>query len=515
MIKQTSIHFCISALAAALSANVYAKDIIINHPTVIKEVKHDTSLPLKYMGPQTNLFHKTSASNLLEHELTPQLGASLIPLKAFQGLGVGLGDYVVADVVPDISSSIGKTQFVESVNFDIGVFDKNTGQLLPGFPKPSMAIWAGFGGACETSGKGQQTVKYDQLAGRWVLSQAAFENAAGPFFECLAVSTSEDATGSYYRYAFEIKTSTNYVRLGLWTDAYYLALMADAPIRTPVACALERNKMLNGQAASMQCLEVNPAFTGPILPINLDGRQVPPSNIPGYIIGLNPPFNLMLGKFHVDFSNPDNTNIELFSIPVAEYKSACADLGGQNCAIQPNTTTRLSILSDRLMSKFIYRQFRDYGSMVATHSVEGPAPKFAPAIRWYELRLSPANPDLHPVVTQQATIAPDTKNRFMGAISIDRFTNIAIGYTVTSSLIYPSLELAYHNYNDPNNRTTIQPLFTGKASQTGVSDWGMRSNMTVDPVDECTFWYSNEYLKETGSMNWSTVIVKFKLAACK
>ena len=61
------------------------------------------------------------------------------------------------------------------------------------------------------------------------------------------------------------------------------------------------------------------------------------------------------------------------------------------------------------------------------------------------------------------------------------------------------------------------PLFAGTGSQLANTfhRWGDYSDMTVDPVDDCTFWYTNEYLKASGTFNWSTRIGSFKFPGCQ
>lgn len=489
---------------------------------VNKDIKHDLSLPLRYLKAKTTgLGHRSLSfnQNRLEDGLSPTklVDSLLVPLKGFQGMGVGLGSYQVTSELPDVNAGIGITQYVQFVNTDLAVFNKATGQLAAGFPKPAQSIWAGFGGVCETNAAGPMAIKHDQFANRWIISQYATPDVNnGPFNYCIAVSTSEDATGTYNRYAYQFNSFSNYVRFGLWPDAYYSTFNMTGPTVTgPLLCAFERSKMLAGLPASNICSQVSNLASGPLLPADLIGQTLPPVGSPEYFIGLFPPINLGIFKFHVDFANPNLTTVETVSVPVAGYVEACGNTGGKACAIQPNTNNRLDVHSDRLMNRFDYRQFSDHGSLVATHTVEGPAPKFAPALRWYELRLLKGDTTFNPIVYQQSTLAPDSKNRFLGSIAIDTFGNIALGYTVTSSLIFPSLELAYHNYTDQLNTLTIQPLVTGTGSQINdVSSWGADSKMLVDPVDQCTFWYTNEYLKTTGSNNWSTFIIKFKLAAC-
>lgn len=500
--------------------NVTNTFAVENRVIVNKAVKHDLSLPLRDLKANTNaLEHYFASQTKPEETMTPTLliESLLIHLSGFQGIGMGLGNYQVTSPLADDNAGIGITQYVQYANSDIAVFNKATGQPAPGFPKSGKSLWAGFGGVCEANAAGPMAIKHDQLANRWVIGQYATADINnGPFAYCIAVSTSEDATGTYHRYMFEFNSLSNYARLALWPDGYYTSFnMLGPTIRGPLICAYERDKMLAGMPANNQCVQIDNLASGPLIPADLTGQTRPPAGNPEYFLGLFPPSSVSIFKFHVNFINPNHTTVETVSVPVAAYVEACSSTGGKACAIQPNTTNRLDVHSDRFMNRVAYRQFFDHGSMVATHTVEGPTPKFAPALRWYEFRLTNGDPTFNPIVYQQATLAPDSKNRFLGSIAIDRFGNIALGYNVTSSLIYPSLELAYHNFNADLNTLTIQPLVTGMGSQiNGETSWGADSKMLVDPVDQCTFWYSNQYLKSTGSNNWSTFIMKFKLAAC-
>jgi len=272
--------------------------------------------------------------------------------------------------------------------------------------------------------------------------------------------------------------------------------------------------MLNGETAGIQCRQFT-GGTGSLLPADLEGQRIPPAGTHEYFIGLSPPDGLILFRFHVDFTHPElSTVTNALKIPVKTYSAACAELNGNQCAIQPFTTNKLNIVTGRLMPRLVYRQFDGYGSIVANHSVRGPFPRYAPAIRWYELRTSD-DPTVIPTVHQQATLAPDSKNRHTGGIAINRLGHIALGYTVISSLVYPSMEFAARSDNDPLNTLETQVLFTGRASQINdIHSWSRYSLMSVDPADDCTFWYSNEYLKTMGSYNWSTFITWFRLTGC-
>src|SRR6476661_8534732 len=114
---------------------------------------------------------------------------------------------------PDTNGAVGATQYVQWVNTAFAVYDKATGALAPGFPKAGNALWAGFGGVCQNSNDGDPIVQYDKLANRWVMTQFAVSST--PYTQCIAVSTTSDATGTYNRYAFSYGTQFNdYPKLG-------------------------------------------------------------------------------------------------------------------------------------------------------------------------------------------------------------------------------------------------------------------------------------------------------------
>src|SRR5438132_243895 len=89
---------------------------------------------------------------------------------------------------------------VVSISSLSAVFAQATGAVIYG-PAAGNSLWTGFGGPCETTNNGEPIVRYDKAAGRWVMSQFA-GNTVGSYVQCVAISTTSDATGSYYRYAF-------------------------------------------------------------------------------------------------------------------------------------------------------------------------------------------------------------------------------------------------------------------------------------------------------------------------
>ena len=175
------------------------------------------------------------------------------PILNFEGIAYpGIGCHCAP---PDPSGAVGQTQYVQMVNEAFQVFDKATGGSILG-PNSISSLWSGFGGACQTGGAGDPVVLYDQLADRWIISQFASADGSTPTTdECVAVSTSGDATGAYYRYGFHLGTSFyDYPHLGVWPDAYYLSMIVFSADGTtylgPQPFAFDRTAMLAGKTAT-------------------------------------------------------------------------------------------------------------------------------------------------------------------------------------------------------------------------------------------------------------------------
>jgi hypothetical protein len=272
-------------------------------------------------------------------------------------------------------------------------------------------------------------------------------------------------------------------------------------------CALDRAKMLVGDPSAQQVCFQFSTNDGGLLPSDLDGSTPPPAGAPNYVVeyGTN---SLDLFKFHVDFTTPANSTLTGPTvISVAPFSAACN--GGGTCIPQGGTNQQLDSLADRLMYRLAYRNFGDHESLVVDHSVTAGT---SVGVRWYELR----NLSGTPTVFQQGTYAPDSKYRWMGSIAMDGSGDIAMGYSVSISTTFPSIAYTGRVPTDaPGTMEAETTIQAGTGSQiSGLNRWGDYSAMTVDPVDDCTFWYTNEYLKATGSFNWSTRIASFKFPGC-
>jgi len=499
-----------------------AQEEVQFYPEVFHEIKHDVSPPLRDMPPGARSQGPPRTIRLLRPhppqpattQPDPALQTSVLPLVGttsglnFLGVGVGLGNYSVNSAPPDTNGAAGATQFVQWVNTDFAVFSKTTGALAFG-PVAGNTLWTGFGGQCEAHNDGDPIAQYDKAAGRWVMAQPVFEN---PYTYCIAVSTTSDATGSYHRYAFSMPNFPDYPKLGVWPDAYYgsFNLFSGNSFLGAYACAFDRSKMLTGAAATQQCFHTASSF-GSLLPSDLDGATAPPAGSPNYLLnfGTN---SLNLWKLHVDFTTPANSTFTgPANIPVGAFSEAC---GGAVCIPQSGTKEKLDSLGDRLMYRLAYRNFATavppHESLVVNHSVVAGT---GTGVRWYELR----NPGGTPSVYQQGTYAPDSKFRWMGSIAMDKVADIAVGYSVSSSAMHPAVRYSGRVPGDPLGTLESEAtIINGAGSQSrNLNRWGDYSSMSIDPVDDCTFWYTNEYLKASGTFNWSTQIASFKFSACQ
>lgn len=411
--------------------------------------------------------------------------------------------------VPDNDGAAGDTQYVQWINVQYAVFNKATGAKLLG-PVSGSTLWSGFGGPCQTANSGDPIVQFDKIAHRWVLTQHATPSG-GPYYNCVAVSLTSDATGRYYRYAFQLTTNfPDYPKLSVWPDAYYLTLDEQNPANgynfvDAMACALDRTAMLKGTAAQSVCFTTTGPLFHSLLPADLDGSILPPAGAPNYMMNLGTNA-LNLYQFHVDFQTTANSTFTgPVSIPVNAFVKACL---GQICVPQAGTTQTLDSLADRLMWRLAYRHFPDgHESLVTGHAVGSANAIF----RWYEIQ----NPGGTPQVVQQGNINPDSNYRWMGSVAMDQVGDIAAGYSESSSAMSPAIYLSGRQASDPLNTMGGESLvFAGAGSQEGSNRWGDYSSMTMDPTDDCTFWYTSEYLPAAGSFNWNTRIVSFSFPGC-
>lgn len=420
----------------------------------------------------------------------------------------GVGN-VFGSVPPDTNGDVGPEHYVQTVNVAMGVFDKEGNVLVN--PTPINALWNGFGGICETNNNGDPIVLYDSAADRWMISQFAL--ASGDNHQCIAISRTGDPTGEYYLYDFPYGELMNdYPKFGVWTDGYYMGVnQFGAGFANGGVVAYERDKMLVGAEARQIKIgfENSQESVYTPMPLDIDGFLPPPQGAKQYFLTLgNAEINVW--QFAVDWNNPDASDFtKVVDIPVASY-------GQPPMVTQPNGAG-LSTIDDRIMFRAAYRNLDGQGKIVFTHNVASPVVGGEAALRWYELDVDQIAGTAS--LVNQGTFAPDTTSRWMGSAAMDVNGNIAVGYSIASPDLHPSINAATRLATDPANTLTSEiRLHTGSGSQAPVNRgrWGDYSSMSVDPVDECTFWFTTEYYKaeNTDTTSWSTRVSSFKIPTC-
>src|SRR5438876_6545624 len=508
-------------------------------------VKFDVSPPLRDMKP---LPWKECTKSENEEQGPIPLGpvGPVVPDKAVQRvLGkIGIpGPIISFDgnsnlcgcSPPDPNGEVGPNHVVTMANLHFQIFDKSGNSLFG--PAANNTLWARFGGDCQTDNSGDPVVLYDRLADRWMLTQFT---ASGPtYFECVALSTTNDPLGTYDRWA--IATGSNfpdYPKAGMWPTAYFFSTREFLNGNTFVgvgAYALDRAQALahNPNPTIVSFLAPpTPAYVvgDGLLPSDLDGTTPPPgSTPPNYFVGSqdnNGPYGapqdaLNIWKFQYDPANPGASSFALTNtLPTTPFNSILALCGGTRaCIPQPNTTNRIDHLGyrQRPLFRLAYRNFGDHESLVTNQSVSagtGPNGEVS-GIRWWELR-SPAS---SPVIFQEGTYAPgltDGIHRWMGSIAMNSHGDMALGYSAsngTNPSVFPSVFYTARHSGDPPGQMTLGEgsIKDGTGSQTGSNRWGDYTAMVVDPTDDITFWYINEYVPTTGPIGWRLRIGAFRL----
>jgi len=528
--------------ATALMASVVGAALISTpalaaatpRPKVIRAIQHDRSLPLRSLHGISSSGH--GQSRVPGHSAAPAAppltsvvsGDPVLQTTApatsgpalagsFEGIGAGIPGFYVSYDPSDVNGAIGPNEYFQVVNASIAVFGRDGSIILA--PEPISTVWAGFGGLCETTNGGDPIVLYDRAADRWLLSQLAYSGANGtsvPYLNCIAVSTSGDPTGAYYRYAFPRSELPDYTKLSVWPDAYYLTdndFQNGNSFTGAAYAALDRSAMLAGGSANMIVFSLGTTYQS-LLPAGQDGPTPPPAGSPGYALALgNDWASLNEWRLHADFATPTNSTLSgPFAIPVAPFRELCNGFG--SCVVQPSEGQPLAAIGDRLMYRLAYRNFGDHESLVVSHSVDpGQGGNNSGGIRWYEVR----NPAGTPSLYQQGTFAPDSNYRWMGSVAMDARGDLAAGYSVSGVALAPSIAVTGRLAGDPLGSLpqgeTIVVNGTG-VQGFGLDRWGDYTSMAVDPVDDCTFWYTNQYLTTNGTSNWHTRVGSFRYPSC-
>ncbi|MFQ5739957.1 MAG: hypothetical protein ACE5JX_13190 [Acidobacteriota bacterium] len=442
---------------------------------------------------------------------------------------------------PDTIGDVGRNHYIQMINVtDFQVFDKN-GNDLSGGPKDFGSLWPA-GNPC-SSNTGDPVVVYDHLADRWLLSQFASSS-----FMCFAVSQGPNplpptGASTWFLYSISVPVFPDYPKLGVWPDAYY---MTDFESSRLGVFAFDRNAMLAGQPTTFVRFTI-PALSGSaprvtrILPADLDGPPPPPGTPNPFFrtVDDNQDFSdardrLEIWEFSVDFANPLASTFTLAADLDAGVGLAPFDVmfcnrrggGSRDCIPQPDTTRNLDALSNRPMMQLKYREFPGHATLVVNQTIEvgGSIPvatKEVGGIRWYELRRSTGGSW---AIFQQATYSPQPPaagesqllHRWMGSAAMDKDGNIALGYSISNddsfNKVFPGIRYTGRLAGDPlGTLEAEQTILDGTSAQTNTERWGDYSAMSVDPLNDCTFFYTTHV---AGSSGRPTRIASFSFPSC-
>ncbi len=299
--------------------------------------------------------------------------------------------------------------------------------------------------------------------------------------------------------------------MGVWPDAYYCAFnifnSAGSARLGPQAFAFDRAKMIAGLPATFVAGPLGTNADTYYLPADLDGPTLPPAGAACPFVSFPSGGTYKVNKFHVDFVTPANSTFTLAASPAAAgFTQLCS--GTRACVPTPASATNVDGIGDRLMFRLPYRNFGDHDVVVGNHTVNAAG---VAGIRWFEMRNMTAGV---PTIFQESTYAPDTLWRWMGSIAMDGTGNIAVGFSAANSTNNPSIRYAGRLVSDPLN-TLAQgeaTLIAGGGAPSGSGNrWGDYSALTIDPVDDATFWYTQEYFSANGTQfTWKTRIGSFK-----
>ncbi|MCX6277795.1 MAG: hypothetical protein NT004_06840 [Bacteroidetes bacterium] len=409
---------------------------------------------------------------------------------------------------PDCNGTAGPNHYMQTVNTTYAIYSK-TGSLLAGPTNMNLLFGSVPGATCND---GDPLIQYDEQAGRWLAVE--FSLCGSNDLMLIAVSTTNDPTGTWYQYSFDVADTPDYEKIGVWQDGYYMGTNTSSGNDIYV---FERSKMLVGQTAQMVAFD-NSWRPGTgflcVPPLDNDGVAAPAGS-PGMFIAFNDDAvaggsdQLWIYQLAVNWITPSaSTFTRTQQLNVTPFDSQFTP--SWDDITQPNSQ-KLDGVPQVIMNAPQYRNFGAYQTIVCCHTVDVDATNHA-GIRWYELRKTP--PATTWTIRQQSTFAPDIHSRWMGSIMLNGSGKIALGYSISSSTIYPGIRYCGQSATAYGGATGVldipeEIIHNGTVAQTSYNRWGDYSLMSVDPSDDQTFWFSSEYVK-TGGTTKGSKIASFK-----
>jgi PKD repeat protein len=520
----------ISALILLLPGKPGAQTNFVSPSIVITAIYLGESVPLRDLPALTDTEWQQMKEKASQEELNPELAGRSYPFAAnalpkgpdpvWQS-AMSADREIRAPIInfegqtspyypPDANGTTGPNYYMQTINTVYAIYTKS-GTLVAG-PTAINTLFSGVPGS--ECNNGDPIVLYDEQADRWLVAE--FSLCGATDYMLIAVSTTNDPTGTWHKYSFDVDDMPDYEKFGIWRDGYYMGTNNYSGNDIYV---FERSQMLSGGSAQMV------GFNNPWRPSTIDGFMcVPPldndgdfapTGEPGLFIAFNDDAigggsdQLWIYELAVDWTTPSNSTFtRIQQIDVAQFDS---NFGPDwNNISQLGTSQELDAIPQVIMNPPQYRNFGSYETILCCHTVDVDNTDHA-GIRWYELR-KPANGDWS--IRQQGTFAPDEHSRWMGSIMLNGINKIGLGYSVSSSSIYPGIRYCGQSAAAYNAATGIldageEIIQTGINYQTVYNRWGDYSALQVDPVDDSTFWFTSEYIGSNGARR--TKIASFQI----
>ena len=409
---------------------------------------------------------------------------------------VNVRGQTTADLTPhDPSGDIGKEYYLQAVNGTyLAVYDK-LGFLLDSFTTDDL--WASFG---YSSGV-DPIVLYDQEVERWLITGVSLSLAN---VLLVAISEDNDPLGTWDIYEFGTLQFPDYPKYSVWPNAYTITTNEQSNNASP-AYFMDKAALLNGDdIVEVQRLQIPTITSGPLFqvdsPVDWTGSTPPPANQGPMLVsmvddawGLELEDRIDVHQINIDWGNPDNTSITTIEIPTTPFDSEACSVGvgvGQACIPQMGTDEGIDGIPTVIYNQVHYRNFTSHESIVLCFAVD--AGNDISGIRWMELRRLPGEDW---TLYQEGTIAPDDGlHRVLACIAIDFEGNIALVYNISGENDYPGTRLTGRRASDPLGEMTINEYVVVEGTNPLENvRFGDYSHMTVDPLDERTFWFTTEY----------------------
>ncbi|MCF6366535.1 MAG: GEVED domain-containing protein [Bacteroidales bacterium] len=527
--KQRSLLILILIFAFITHNQIFAQNKV--YPTVIKKpVGFEITKPLKdnpvitgFEKQYEEFYMNKHRDRIIDPSITPPDFKSMPVdpnvqkeqgrIKNSKGL---LKNYVgqnSSSYPPDCNGTAGPNHYFQVVNLTYAIYNKSDGVKVAG---PS-ALNSIFNSTLPGAGynDGDPIVLWDEQADRWFYSEFSLGGAND--YMLIAVSTTNDPTGTWYSWSFDVDDTPDYMKFGIWQDGYYMSTNTSNGNDVYV---FERSKMIAGDPNPQMIAFDNPnrpsTFDGfhCIQPLDNDGLWAP-AGTPGQFITIadngqnNPSDALYIYELNADWITPSNsTFVRTQTINVNSFSGNFTS-DWKNIP-QPGTTQKLDAISTVLMYRAQYRNFSGTQKIVCTHTIAETSTESA--IRWYELE----NTGSGWSIAQQGTYNPDNISRWNASIAMNDLGQIGMGYAVSNGTsTYPGIRYCGQTSNAPSGVMDVAEtvIKTGQYSQTAAERWGDYSNISVDPSDGKTFWYTSEYM---GSSTHGTQIAAFTIdeASC-